>query len=589
MNAREIYEFGEFTLDVPERRLSRGTASIALAPKAFDILVALVRRAGRLISKRELLTLVWPDTFVEMGIVAVHISALRQALDDTYRPPRYIETVSRSGYRLVAVVRPVDGVSRPASAAARTSLAVLPFKPLVDEMRDTALEMGVADSVIARLGRERAIVVRPLSAVRKFAELNQDPVTAGRELGVHAVVDGTIRRHGDDITMTARLLNVADGSSMWAATFARRFTDIFDVQEAIADQVFEALDLGPSTTQAARSRKWYTKNVEAYLLYLKGRYLWERRTDSSALKAIEHFEAAIEKDPSYALAYSGLGACYQTLAFTNGFPPRDVFPKSRLVLLHAVKLDESLPQAHESLAGLKFWYEWDWEGAEREFTRAIELDPDQPAAHRFFGHYLSNMGRHERAVHETRLALELDPSSTVTHARLGQFLYQAGDQEGALEQLSRALTMDPEYWMTRLNLGRVYERQGRYAEALIELRAACDRAKGSGEARGTLGYALAVSGRQSEARKVLEEMQRAQDAGLVYGYYLALIAAGLGDREQMYAQLRSALDDRDPGLTFLLVEPRWAPYSSEAAFEDVLDRVGFHNAASERDGLNRKD
>jgi DNA-binding winged helix-turn-helix (wHTH) protein/tetratricopeptide (TPR) repeat protein len=581
MNAREVYEFGEFRLDVPERCLSRGATSIPVAPKAFDILVALVRRAGRLISKRELLTLVWPDTFVEMGIVAVHVSGLRQALDDTNRAPRYIETVSRSGYRFTAVVRKIDGASRFASTAARTSLAVLPFKPLIEEMRDAALEMGVADSVITRLGRECAIVVRPLSAVRKFVELDQDPVAAGRELGVNAVVDGTIRRHGDQITVTARLLSVADGSSMWAATFARRLTDIFDVEEAIADQVFEALDLGPSTRHPAWSRKRYTKDTEAYLLYLKGRYLWERRTDGSALKAIEQFEAAIEKDPSYALAYSGLGACYQTLSFTNGFPPRDIFPKSRLALLHALKLDESLPQAHESLAGLKFWYEWDWEGADREFTRAIELDPDQPAAHRFFGHYLSNMGRHERALHETRLALELDPSSTVTHARLGQFLYQSGDHEGALKQLHRALKMDPEYWMTRLNLGRVYERQGRYAEALVELHAACDRAKRSGEARGTLGYTLAVSGRESAARKVFEEMERAQHAGLVYGYYLALIAAGLGDREQVYAQLRSALDDRDPGLTFLLVEPRWAPYSREAAFQEVLNRVGFHTAASE--------
>jgi DNA-binding winged helix-turn-helix (wHTH) protein/tetratricopeptide (TPR) repeat protein len=579
MNAREVYEFGEFRLDVRERRLSRGTTSIPLAPKAFDILVALVRRAGRLISKRELLTLVWPDTFVEMGIVAVHISALRQALDDTNRSPRYIETVSRSGYRFTADLRPIDGASRVASAAARTSLAVLPFKPLIEEMRDAAIEMGVADSVIARLGRECAIVVRPLSAVRKFVTLDQDPVAAGRELGVTVVVDGTIRRHGDEITVTARLLNVADGASMWAATFARRLSDIFDVEEAIADQVFEALDLGPTTRSPAWSRKRYTTNSEAYLLYLKGRYLWERRTDGSALKAIEQFEAAIEKDPSYALAYSGLGACYGTLTFTNGFPPRDVFPKSRLALLRAVELDESLAQAHESLAGLKFWYEWDWQGAEREFTRAIELDPDQAPAHRFFGHYLSNLGRHERAMHETRLALALDPASTVTHARLGQFLYQAGDHEGALEQLHRALKMDPEYWMTRLNLGRVYERQGRYAEALIELRAACVRTKRSGEARGTLGYTLAVSGRQSEARDVFEEMERAQDAGLVYGYYLALIAAGLGDREQMYRQLRNALDDRDPGLTFLLVEPRWAPYLREAAFQDVLNRVGFHTSA----------
>lgn len=571
MSPPERYEFGEFALDVPERRLSRGTASIPLAPKAFDILVTLVRRAGRLISKRELVTQVWPDTFVELGIVSVHISSLRKALNDVTREVRYIETVSGSGYRFTAPVRASQDTGR---AGARTSLAVLPFKPLVEDMRDPALEMGVTDSVISSVGREGAILVRPLAAVRKFAAaLDQDPIAAGRSLGVNAVLDGTIRKLGDEITITARLMNVADGSSIWSATFTEPLTHIFDIEEAVAEQVIHALGVVPQ--RPARLKKRYTANSEAYLLYLKGRYLWERRTDKSLLQAIEHFEAAVVQDPSYALAYSGLGACYGTLSFTSGFPPRDVFQRSRLAVLRALDLDESLPEAHESLAGFKFWHEWDWKGAEREFKRAIELDPEKPAAHRFFGYFLSNMGRHDQALDEAGLALDLEPTSTITHARIGQFLYQAGDYEGALKRLSRALKLDPDFWLTRFNLGRVYERQGKYDDALAELGAAADRATGSGEVQGALGYTLGVCGRTAEARRVFDQLEQAQARGLVYGYHLALIAAGLGDRNQMYAHLRGALNDRDAGLTFLKVEPGWKPYSSETAFKEVLERVGF--------------
>jgi DNA-binding winged helix-turn-helix (wHTH) protein len=447
MSPPEVYKFGEFTLNVPERHLTRGTTSIPLAPKAFDILVALVRRAGRLTSKRELLKLVWPDTFVAMGVITVHVSALRQALNDTKREARYIETVSGSGYRFTAAVRRIDRAS----------------------------------------------------------------------------------------------------------------------PDAIA----------PSPRDSDLSIKRYTQESDAYLLYLKGRYLWEQRTGDGALQAIEHFEAAIKKDPSYALAYSGLGACYGTLSFTNGFPPRDVFRKSRLAVLRALELDETLAEAHETLAGFKFWHEWDWEGAEREFRRAIDIAPDQPAPHRFFGYFLSNMGRHAEALQEAGVALELEPTSTVTHARLGQFLYQAGDYVSALKQLRHALKLDPDFWLTRFNLGRIYERSGQYAEAIKELQAAADRAKGNGEIQGALGYTLAVAGRTAEARHVFDELEQAHAGGLVYSYALALTAAGLGDRDAMFAHLRNALSDRDTGLTFLKIEPRWKPYDSAPAFREVYDRLGF--------------
>jgi serine/threonine-protein kinase len=257
------------------------------------------------------------------------------------------------------------------------------------------------------------------------------------------------------------------------------------------------------------------------------------------MQAIDHFEAAIRADPAYALAYSGLAACYSTLAFTSGYPPRAVFQRARLALRRAIELDDTLSEAHESLAGVKFWHEWDWDGAEREFRRAIELDPYQAAARRFFAHY------------------------------------QAGDYDGALAQLQRALQMDPEYWMTRLNLGRVYERQGRYDEALRELRAACDLSKESGETKALLGYTLAASGRTAEASQIVEELRRTEASGCVHGYGLALAAAGAGDRDQMYVHLHSALRDRDVGFTFLRVERRWRPHADDPRFQDVLERVGF--------------
>jgi TolB-like protein/Flp pilus assembly protein TadD len=536
--------------------------------------VALVRRAGRLARKRELLTLVWPDTFVEMSILTVHISAVRKALSDSDRETGYIETVSGSGYRFTAAVRSIDRAADGAGSA-RVSLAVLPFRPLVEDLRDPALELGVTDSLISQLGRERTMVVRPLAAVRRFASLDQDPVAAGRTLGVQAILDCTLQRADDQITISARLLDVADGSSMWAATYSRKLSEILQIEHAIAREVLESLGCNPHPVPSELSRRRYTRNSEAYLLYLKGRYLWERRTGDNALKAIEHFEAAIEKDPSYALAYSGLGACYGTLSFTNGFPPRDVFRKSKLALQRALDLDTSLPEAHESLAGFKFWHEWDWDGAEREFRRAIELAPDQPAPHRFFAYFLSNMGRHDEALQEAGVALELEPTSIITRARFGQFLYQAGDYGQALERLRDASKLDPDFWLTRFNLGRVYERLGQYSDALIELRAAAERARGNGDVWGALGYTLAVADCRKEARSVIDELEGAQAHGLVYGYPLALIAAGLGGGDRMYEHLHSALNDRDAGLTFLKIEPRWRPYSRAAKFKTVYDRLAF--------------
>ena len=572
MSPREVFEFGEFRLETRERRLSRGSVAIALAPKAYTLLEALVRRAGRLATKHELLALIWPDAFVEEGILAVHVSSLRKALGDDAH--RYIETISRSGYRFIASIR-VTNPEQPASATPVASLAVLPFKPLPGQTPDPSLELGVTDSLIVRFSGVDHLEVRPLNAVRHYSTLDQDVVEAGRELDVTRVLDGTIHCAEGRLKMTARLMAVRDGRCEWEASFDDVFPRIFDVEHTIVEQVVKLLDLPSTAERRGRDAKFRTTSSDAYRLYLRGKYLWERRTDENARKAMQCFEAAVDKDPDYALAWTGIAAYYAILPLTTGTQPREAFPKAREAALKALALDDSLSEAHTTLAGVRFWHEWDWPAAEREFRCAIDLNPNDPAAHRFFGHFLSNLGRHDEALREVRKALELEPLSIVTNARLAQFLYHAGDYDRALEQLRNTIELDPNFWMTHLILGQVLETCGRRSAALDALQKAHALARASGEASAALGYTLAVSGDVAAARAVLSELAERQSRGRSEAYHLALVCAGLGAETEMHKWLNRAVDDRDLGLTFMRVEPRWRAFTRDAVVQRVINKVGL--------------
>jgi tetratricopeptide (TPR) repeat protein len=314
---------------------------------------------------------------------------------------------------------------------------------------------------------------------------------------------------------------------------------------------------------------------EATALYSRGRYLWERRTPDNARNAIGHFEAALEKDAGFALAWSGLAACYCTLPLTTGAQPREAFSKARAAAVRALELNASLCEAHLSLAGVRFWFDWDWPGAEREFRCAIDLDPNEPSAHRFYGHFLSNMGRHAESVREVGRALDLEPLSIVTNARLGQFLYHAGEHDRALRQLRSTLELEPNSWMLHLILGRVLETIGSPREALVELRQAVALANASGAAKASLGHALARSGDADDARRIYAELSDSLACGRSEAYHLALVAAGLGDRQNLHQWLKRALADRDLGLTFMRVEPRWRAYDQDPVVQDVMAALCF--------------
>ena len=643
-----LYEFGPFRLDVSERLLlRRDGVRVPLTEKAFDTLVALVSRGGRLASKEELMAEVWPDAFVEENNLDKSISAIRQALGEKPSAPEYVETVRGRGYRFVARVNEVreggigpagvrsqalsagrqieesaptvgDGGARPATedktppgtplrgrglfkplpwvlgaglmavglsvtvyfllagragqpktAAAVKSIAVLPFKPLVADNRNESLEMGMTDTLIFKLSSLRGIVVRPISAVRRYADLNQDPVAAGREQQVDAVLDSTIQTEGGRVRVTARLVRVADGAVLWADNFEDKFTDLFAVQDSIAERVTDALALKLSGEERERLTKRYTENAEAYQLYLKGRYFSEKRTRDSITKGIEYFRQAIEKDPDYALAYAGLADSYMLLRRWASAPARDTVAHALAAAEKALRLDDSLAEAHIALGRVKE-HSLDWSGAGAEYRRAIELNANYETGHHLYAMHLAQMGRLDEAMAEIRRAQELDPLSLIINMEVGRIFLFMRQYDQAIAQYQKTLEIDPNFELARFNLGVAYEQKGMYEEAIAEYQKIPRRELAP------IGRAYALSGKRREAQRVLDELKEQSKTRYVSPVSMAVIHAGLGEHEQAIAWLEKALDGGDADrLYFLGVQPTWDSLRSEPRFQDLLRRMGL--------------
>src|SRR5262245_60002706 len=433
---KHFYEFGSFRLDMVEHRLLRDGRPVALKPKVFNLLLELVTNSGHILLKDELMRRVWPDTFVEEHNLAVGISTLRKALGGDQNDYQYIETVPRRGYRFVADVREVwddpaalreDRAKRAATpsqvSSESHSIAVLPFKSIGTKgSEDVCLGLGMADALITRLGNLNQIIVRPTSVVRKFAEGSQDPVSAGNEVGVSAVLDGSIQRSGKSIRVTVQLVSIENGTTLWADKFDEKFTDIFAVEDSISEQVTTALTLTLTDKDRERLRKRYTENSEAYQAYLKGRFFLSKRNAKDMVRSSEYFEEAINKNPDYALAFAGLADYYLLAANYNLLSAKEAIPKSRNAVLKALELDETLAEAHSALAYLKLT-EWDWAGAEQEFKRAINLNPNIVETRKSYAIYLRCLGRFDEALAVMKRAHELDPLSAGVNTTVGFTLH----------------------------------------------------------------------------------------------------------------------------------------------------------------------
>ncbi|MCA1634031.1 MAG: winged helix-turn-helix domain-containing protein [Acidobacteria bacterium] len=574
-----IYEFGDFSVDAARRQLrGRGGVAVPLATKAFETLLYLVARSGTVLDKDELLGAIWPNAIVEENNLTQAISALRRALGESRAEHRYIMTVSGRGYCFVADVRTRQPHSETLAAPTLRTMAVLPFQPLVAEYRDPALELGMADTLIARLsGRE--IIVRPVNSVRKYVELDQDPLVVGRELDVELVLEGSIQRRGDSLRITVRLDKTADGTSLWAGTFDEQLTDIFVVQDAIANKVAAALELQLGVEEQKHLTKRHTENVEAYQSYLKGRFHWNKRGPQDLQKAIEHFKQAIALDPSYALAHAGLADAYTLLA-NAGSPAQEIMPKALEAAQKAVSLDEDLAEAHAALGNIFIYYLYDFVGAEREEKRAIELNPYYATAHHWYSELLMGLGRHQEALAEIRRALEIEPLSLILNRQYGASLLFARQYDAAIEQMKKTVELDANFAVGHSTLSVAYRMKGNYAESVEEL-ARFQELVGRAETAALMRESFAEGVWQGFLRAMTDERRPAN----LTPYNVATFHAALGEKDKAFAELNKAYQNREGILGLLKVDPRFDSLHDDPRFEDLARRFKIAPSDARRIGL----
>ncbi len=570
--APHIYEFGEFRVDAAKHLLLRAGKPVTLTPKVFETLLYLVRQHGDLVEKDELIRAIWPDTIVEENNLNQNISTLRRLLGESRGENRFIVTVPGRGYRFVAKVR-TQPLAVTASSAA--SLAVLPFKPLTADSRDEALELGMADTLIARLSGSRGTTVRPLSSVRKYNSLDQDALTAGRELGVESVLDGNIQRNGNHIRVTTRLIQVRDGAALWTGKFDEEFTDVFSVQDTISERVAAALALGLSPDEKQRLTHRHTDSVEAYHCYLKGRYHIGKATRQSITKGIEFFQQAIDADPTYALAYAGVAEAYRRLPITSDVDPKDAFPKAKAAAIKALEIDGDISDAHMALGFCKLWFDWEWSQAEVEFQHAIALNPNSSDAHMGYAVMLDAVGRHAEAIAEGQRAINADPLSLIVNANQAQFLHWAGRDDEARNQAQKTLELDPNFWVANLALARVCIEAGEYEKAIDLLTKARESSGGNSETISLIGYAFARTGNRPQALAIVDDLKSRFAERYLPPQTVAVIYCGLGDRNETFKWLEKAFDERDVRLTFLKVDPKWNSIRTDPRFESLSRRMGF--------------
>jgi DNA-binding winged helix-turn-helix (wHTH) protein/TolB-like protein/Flp pilus assembly protein TadD len=457
------------------------------------------------------------------------------------------------------------------------SIAVLPFQTL-GAAADDLTGVGMADALTARLSNVRQIAVRPTSAVIKYEGRSVDTLAAGRTLGVDAIVEGTVQRAGDRVRVTVQLVSVGDGEPVWGASFDERFTDIFALQDSISEQVARALLPRLSGEDEQRIRRHATESVAAYEAYLRGRHFWNKRNAASVEKSVEHFQRAIDLDPTYGAAYAGLADAYSVLAHYRygSLPPGECMQRARAAALKAIEIDDTVAEAHASLALIKTFHEQDAASAENEFRRAIELNPAYATAHHWYSDFLATQGRTAEALAEAQRAGALDPLSPIISTTIAERFYFARRYDSAAEQLRRTLELDSDFIQARLLLGLVYGQQGRHAEALAELQRARTLA-GGGDRRvaAALGQAYAVSGRREQARRLLGELSGAGEEAAPAD--VALVLASLGQKAQAYLWLQKASDKAKASpevANMLKADPRFDSLRADPKFRILFPPEG---------------
>ena len=592
--AARVYQFDSFLLDQDERLLLRGGQPVALTAKVFDVLSVLVESAGHLVTKATLLEKVWPDAFVEEANLTVNIAVLRKILRQNAGGQHYIETVPKRGYRFMAKVVEVKGESalkvlRPEQETALlvqresaltssqdfNSLAVLPFD---NESADPAAEYladGITESIINSLSHLADFRVLARNTVFRYKAKSADPLKIGEELGVQSLVTGRILQLGDQVIIRTEVVDVRGGWQIWGEQYHRKLSDILAVQEEIAKEISAKLKLKLTADEKRRLTKRYTDNPTAYHLYLKGRYHWNEYAHKGLSKAIEYFRRAIDEDPICALAYAGLSDSYYRLSNVY-LPTREAMPKAKAAAHRALEIDETLAEAHASLGSVLMFYEWDWPGARRELSRAVELNPGYAIAHQRLAQYFNLVGNFAEAMHECEVALDLDPLSPSISSSVALVLFFMGDYEQAIHQAEKSLEIDPTYHPIHYLLGWVHKRRGDLSKALdsFEQVTILDD---SSLYLAALGHAYGLNGDHTKALTILDQLEKRSKHQYVSSYCRALVNVGLGEKDLAFHWLDRAFEEKSEMIPWLKIGADCDSLRSDPRFHNLLRRCGLEN------------
>ena len=625
--------FGVFEVDLRAGELTKRGLRIRLQEQPFQVLAMLLEKPGKLVTREELREKLWSQTVVDFdhGLNKA-INKIREALGDSAENPRFVETVARRGYRFLADVTPIDpsadrrpgpedlvppadfrgvGLAEPSVSPKRPhrnqvwiglgfavvlvlgvalswilysqsqpspkirSLAVLPLESLSGDASQEYFADGMTDALIADLGQISALRVISRTSAMAYKRVRKSLPEIARELNVEAVVEGTVSRSGERVRITAQLIQVPDEKHLWAHSYEGDLQDTLTLQNSVARAIAEQIQVTLNPQEEAALKKSKTLNAEAYEAYLKGRYFWNKRTREGLVKATDYFRHSIDTDPDYAAAYSGLADSYALSGdWEYGIlSPQDAFPRAKAAVTKALVLDDNLSEAHTSLAFIQDLYDWAWASAEKEYKRALALNPSYATAHHWYAWHLIVIGRNGEGIAELKKAESLDPLSLIISADLADAMCIAHRFDDSVQQSHKTIEMDPHFAVAHYQLGQALQQKHSHDEAIAEFRRAIELSGGNTTFESNLANAYAVAGRKEEAMKIVKDLESRQSQDSSTDASIALIYVGLGDNDRAMIWLNKAYQARfNPSI---LMRPVFDPLRSDSRFQDLLYRIGL--------------
>ena len=603
--AKNVVRFGTFEVDLRAGELRKRGIKIRLQDKPFQMLGALLEQPGELVTRDELCKRLWPsDTFVDFdGSLNTAAGKLRESLGDSADNPRFVETLPRRGYRFIAPVEKGSDTTRavakaePASAPAtiaapppplpqpaapdEKSIAVLPFENLSSDGEQEYFCDGMTEELINALTQVNELRVVARTSAFAFKGAHRDIRQIGQELTAGMVVEGSVRKAGDRLRVTAQLIQSDTGFHVWSEQFDRKLTDVFEIQEEISQAIVKALQIRLIGRKKRPLVTKHTANLKAYNLHLKGLNRWHKQTKQDLEMARGYFEQAIAKDPNFAAAHVGLSDCYRLLGWWGATPPREAMQKARAAALKAVELDDNLGAAHRALAGVK-GHSWDdWPGAKRAFEKALELNPADAITHSSYGFVLLfPMGTAEGGIEQLQRARDLDPLSAFHTVCFGWTLFMGRRFDEAIEQSNEAQAIDSNLHLAHLVKGWAYEQTSRFDLALESFERAKTLAGALPPVLGSLAHCHAVRGETQQAHAMIEELENTSRQRYVPPIDIAVGYAGLGERELALGWIEKSYEDRTPRLSTIRLDPRFDALRDEARFTTVLAKMGLTGSRS---------